>query len=243
MVDGADTAIEAEESTTAVGEADAAEIRWPGGDDPGWEAWRSFQPSSRWAGKPSAPAPAPGVAYAELGLRAAAFAIDVAVALLISSLADSYLQGFIGLSGLPGDAVGMFTGLLAIAIVAAGAIVVGSTSATSVLRATPGQLAVGLVTLTADGGQAVPFRRALVRQLLLIGPVCLIPVSTTLASLLVAMAVSPDSESTTIATWPYWIWPVVAVLWYLVLALPAIRDPRGRGLHDRLADSVVVREA
>jgi len=243
MVDRADLATGADEATASVDEDQSPEIRWPDADAPGWEAWRSFQPSSGWAGKPPAAGPAPGVAYAEFGLRAAAFAIDAGLVVLINNLVAGYAERLItGLLGYS-DPVGIFTDLLAISLVTAVVLVAASAYAITVLRATPGQLAVGLVTLAGADGHVVPFRRAVVRQLVLFGPLGLIPIASALASLLVTTAFAVDiGPGLSGSNWPYWILPAAAV-WYVVLALSAIRDPRGRGFHDRLADSVVVRKA
>jgi len=220
-------------------------FRWPGTDRPGWTAWEHLQPSGRWLGRPAAAGPAAGVAYAELGLRAAAFAIDVAVMFLVTSLIQQVTSNT--LAPLISQSTDILTWLLVAEALASGLVVLALAYATAILRATPGQLAVGLTTLRADDGRALPFGAALRRQALLFGPVALLPFAGTLTEWLIqatATQIEPPgvgAASSFLSTWPVWIGPLVGV-WLVVLGLSAFADPRGRGLHDRAAGSAVVRE-
>ena len=89
--------------------------------------------------------------------------------------------------------------------------------------ATPGQRVLGMTVLAEAGGNRMPTRDAIVRWVALGAPFGLI------AALVVELPV---------------MWLLVAtlaVVWTIVLLVTTWRDDRRRGLHDRIAGTIVLR--
>lgn len=182
--------------------------------------------------------PAPGVVHAELPLRAATLVVDLLIAQFLAGVVTrvglEFLQYQINTSwfGPSPDfsrAVVVFTGALAWTVSAAAYVYFVRR-----LRSSPGQLFLGLFTLRVDG-RRLGVSTALLRWLLIIWPVLISgPVGTVLSGL----AADPDFQATV-----GWVLGVLPWPWLTILAVTILRDPKGRGLHDRVTHSVVVRRA
>jgi hypothetical protein len=214
------------------------EYEWPSGPDGAPGAWQLAEAFGRLAGAPSDVGPARGVVYAEFGLRAAAFALDFALVSVISGFVNqrlgSALQDLLNQqSGLSGTAEAYVLLLTILGLVTGALLLIAFSYVLVVLRATPGQLALGLATLRRRDGRVLGIGAALVRTVLLFGP-------------LEVLAYYPTGQglydSTSIAQHVGDVLPAVAALWYLALALSVFGDRRGRGVHDLAAGSVVIRE-
>jgi uncharacterized RDD family membrane protein YckC len=188
--------------------------------------------------RPRALPPAAGLVYAEATLRAVAFAIDSALLAVIwqwpLGLLSSAVQVLVYSSATfePGPVADLIP-------VAEAAIIVGGNAVLvvyfwRVFRATPGQMLLGLFVLRADG-RRLSVGRALLRWAVVFGPPTLVafPLIRPLPFGLDIPDLLLRDLSLLIASIP--------VLWLLLLGLSIVRDERGRGLHDRLAGSVVVR--
>lgn len=89
------------------------------------------------------------------------------------------------------------------------------------LGASPGQLVLRLRVRREQGGETLPFGRALVRWLLLFPPFATVS------------ALTAD-----LPPFGWFVWGSAPV-WYFVLFLTTVRSETRQGLHDRLAGSVV----
>lgn len=193
---------------------------------------------------PTADGPAAGVRYAELPLRAAAFALD---AVLIVAATDytfrsaySLILSLIPFPSDPDTPLAQGAILLALlALVAAQA--VAMTYLIRVFRATPGQMALGLFTLSRRHGRALTPYGAFVRWLLVFAPLPILaagPLVISVVSQTLAFGGRPPPGWLAAATTLTQIAPVA---WLLLLTVSVLVDEHGRGLHDHLSGSVVVR--
>ncbi|MGZ6343685.1 MAG: RDD family protein [Candidatus Limnocylindrales bacterium] len=228
---------EAAEAEASAASPDEPEVEsgWPAPEDGSPGAWQLREPLRRAAGEPRAGSPAPGVVYAEFGLRLVAFAIDLALVWVGTSIVAAFTLPAIRSLLRPADATTTDTvpetvGVALIAIV----LLSGAAYSLAVLRGSPGQLAMGLATLGRGRGGQLPLVVAAVRQLLLYGPVFLVPLLGVLAPLF-------TSDQDMLAAVETWL-PLGFLAWYLLLAVTALASPRGQGLHDLVVGSVVVRE-
>lgn len=196
---------------------------------------------------PEADGPAPGTRYVEFPVRAAAFALDAALLIVISDYTSRAIYAFI-FSGLMGPQVSQGSGaesLLLTVILAMIVVVAAQAAAISyllrVFRATPGQMAFGLFTLNRRTGRSLAPSAAFVRWLVLFAPLSVLvtgPLAVTVASQYISLSGLPPAG---------WYQPVTTitqiapVAWFLVLVASVLLDQRGRGLHDHLSSGVVVR--
>jgi uncharacterized RDD family membrane protein YckC len=203
----------------------------------GWDL--DWEPTGR-SGAPDRWPPLGDAIYAEFPLRATAFAIDVALITMLSQLLSQVMglvlfwvqrgaqQAADAPVALAGS--GVFLGALAL-------------SATSiyfwrVFRATPGQMLFGLFVVRRGRGSLLSRGAATVRWLALYAPVALMVSYNSLIQGVTTLFrdVDPVLVAATALLLP--------LAWYLVLALSTLAEARrGRGLHDRLSGSVVVRRA
>ncbi len=213
----------------------------------GGAAWDlDWEPAGRMFA-PKADGPAPGARYVELPIRAAAFALDAVLLIVISDYAFRAVSAFVfsGIltpqSGQGAESSFLYLVILVtlLAIVAVQAAVV--TYLVRVFRATPGQMAFGLFTLSSRKGHALPGSAAFVRWLLLFAPLPMLAVGP-LVIVVLSQSLAFDGRPT-----PDWF-PLVSTLtqlapvaWFVVLIVSVLLDERGRGLHDYLSASVVVR--
>ncbi|MDQ3554031.1 MAG: RDD family protein [Chloroflexota bacterium] len=196
---------------------------------------------------PAADGPAPGVRYVEFPVRAAAFALDAVLLTVVTDYTFRAVYTFIFSGILPEpEALGAeprFAYLvLAIALltVVAGQAVVYS-YLVRVFRATPGQMAFGLFTVSHRDGSAVSRPAAFVRWLLLFAPLPVLTIGPTVVAFIsqvLAFVGRPPADSfapvSTLAQ-------LAPAAWFVVLIVSVFLDERGRGLHDHLSGSVVVR--
>jgi uncharacterized RDD family membrane protein YckC len=217
-------------------QADAALVS--AGDAGRWDL--GFRPW-RWAIAPSADSPAAGVAWGEFPVRAIAFLVDVLLIQLVTSNVGQAMAWVISqtvlktsgvsdptLSAWVGSGVPVFTLL----VVQAAAFVYFW----RVFRASPGQMTVGLFTLSSRDGRTLSKGRAFVRWLLLYMPAWVLAGGSALAVLL-SFGVNRSIDQSTVSG----LTLVLPIIWYVVLAISIGLSSRGRGLHDVAAASVVVR--
>ena len=185
--------------------------------------------------------PALGVEYPDMPTRGIAFVLDL---LLIQSTGTVLLQPAAFLSGavilrqqgitdrVIGSWIGFALPVLVVAVLQA-LVLAGFWR---VYTASPGQLLTGLQTVRLRDGRRLSRRAGLVRWLLLFMPALMLTASTDLGiwwAFGVGKASDQNGASGIAITLP--------VIWYAVLLVSALVDGRGRGLHDRLSRSVVVR--
>jgi uncharacterized RDD family membrane protein YckC len=205
----------------------------------GWDL--EWEPLRR-AGAPDRLPPSAEAAYAEFPVRAIAFAVDVLLLWLIFQL---LLQGraLVALwltrdAPQQNDPTLVVSGLVVIAAIAL--ISLGTVYFWRVFRATPGQMVLGLFVIRRGTGEPITRAAALLRWLALYAPFVLLISYTQLIDIIFRSDLLPDGDPLFIASLAYF----VPVAWYVVLGLSVlIEGKRGRGLHDRLAGSVVVRRA
>jgi hypothetical protein len=90
------------------------------------------------------------------------------------------------------------------------------------LGATPAQLLFRMRVRREGQGVSIPTGRALLRWILLFPPFSTV------------FALTAGTPLVGVLVWP------IAAAWYLVLLLTTVRSERRQGLHDRIADSVVL---
>jgi uncharacterized RDD family membrane protein YckC len=208
-------------------------------DNPRWV----LEPEPPEVFAPSADGPAPGVEYPDFAIRSLAFVIDL---LLIQSTGTLLLQpaGFLAsklllsTSGPPDQVVGSWLGfflpVVIVAIIQA-LILAGFWRA---YTASPGQMLTGLQTVRHADGHRVSRRAAFVRWLFLFFPALVLTASTDIGIWWsYALGKGTQADQTTASGMAI----TLPVIWYVVLLVSALVERHGRGLHDRLARSVVVR--
>lgn len=196
---------------------------------------------------PAAEGPAAGVSYVEFPVRAAAFALDAVLLIVISDYASRAVYTFIfsGILG-PSVALGPAYQVLYLAVVAAVFAIIAVqalvvTYVVRVFRATPGQMAFGLFTLGRRNGRAMTGSAAFVRWLVLFAPLAMLVLGPLVITVL-SQYMSFGGQSL-----PDWfalvstVTQLAPVAWFVVLIASVLLDERGRGLHDQLSGSVVVR--
>jgi uncharacterized RDD family membrane protein YckC len=201
-----------------------------------------FEP---WRGAlaPRGEAPARGVNLAELPIRGISFLIDV---LLIQQASALVFQVFsfvtlhtilLAASGGVTDPVLSTWIAFGIPLVGLGAIqAIAYVFLWRVYRASPGQMVLGLFTLDAKRGTALTKRQAFLRWLVLLLP-ALIMSSGDAIGYVGHYAVSLNVEQAVFSGMAV----LIPFIWFVILTITILLNPRGRGLHDRLARSTVVR--
>lgn len=194
--------------------------------------------------------PAIALRRANLQLRFLAWLIDVVfVSFVADSLGRPFVQGPLGdvlrslITSTPTDAntqLAMFywvsgTTMLAIILICAVLIVV---PALRLLRATPGQRLMGLMTVGAETGR-LGLAAAVVRVFILFLPWAGVASFGFLTGL--GDQTFQGSTSVDILRIVPWIIRAAALAWYAVLAISIGTAEQGRGLLDRATDAVVVR--
>jgi uncharacterized RDD family membrane protein YckC len=220
-----------DEANAAVSRVDDSPAGW----DLEWEPLRR-------AGAPAKLPPASEATYAELPMRAIAFAVDVLLLWLIFQL---LLQGrtLVALwltrdAPQQNDPALAWSGLVVVGLIAL--ISLGSVYFWRVFRATPGQMVLGLFVVRRGTGERLGRGAALLRWLALYAPFVLLISYTQLIDIIFRSNLLPDGDPLLVASVAYF----VPIAWYVVLGLSVLFEGRrGRGLHDRLAGSVVVRRS
>jgi uncharacterized RDD family membrane protein YckC len=207
-------------------------------DEPrGWQL--DWEPVHR-AGAPSRLPPTDDAVYAEAPVRIAAFAIDVLLALVLGQLASQTLAvAATWWSRQPGVAQDQAV------LAASGSHVIASVAMTllfaylwRVFRQTPGQMALRLHVLRRGTGERLSRAAALARWLVLYLPLALVMSYQTLSGALARIPATANLDQLHVVT----VALVLPFAWWLLLGVSVLAERRrGRGLHDRLAGSVVVR--
>lgn len=185
------------------------------------------QPASAWTAPPPGSTkdagPAPGVAYADLGIRIGAYIIDVIVMFVLFFIVSVIIIGVLASFG--GVASTVLGFIFLVAFEAAFSVIYFVYGWTR-LRASPGQKVLGLETVNAGDGATLTQPQAIRRWLWLFGPFVLLSalqlvVGTTLGSLFGLVS-----------------------LGYLIYLLYTVNsDPKRQGYHDHQAATVVVKRA
>jgi len=200
-----------------------------------------WQPE-RHAGRPERTPPSLDAAYAEWPLRALAFVLDLVLIYVLFQLlgqARSLLVLWITREDQATNDGALVTSgaLLLLAVLGLSLLAVWGWR---VLRATPGQQLLGLFVVERGSGLRLRRRAAFVRWLLLYAPLAALLGYTQLIDVLFRSRLLEASDPLLVASLAFFL----PVAWYLVLGLSVLAERRrGRGLHDRLAGSVVVRRA
>ena len=167
--------------------------------------------------------PAPGVAYADLGIRIGAYIIDVIIAGILFFVIGGIILGIVaGISGATG-AILAFLFLVAFNVAFSAIYFVYSWTH---LRASPGQKVLSLETVNAADGATLTQPQAIRRWLVLFGPFALLSalqlvVGSTLGSL----------------------FGLVSLAYLIYLLCTTNSDPKRQGFHDHYANTVVVKRA
>jgi uncharacterized RDD family membrane protein YckC len=200
-----------------------------------------WEPVKR-SGSPDRFPPSPEAAYAEFPVRAIAFGIDALFLWLVLQLIQQ-ARGLVVLwftRNAPeanDPALVVSAGFVVVALLL---VTLSSAYFWRVFRATPGQMVLGLFVVERGSGLRLSRARALVRWLALYAPLAVVLSYTQLIDIVFRTEFAPDSDPLLIASVAFFM----PLAWYVVLGLSVLAEGRrGRGLHDRLARSVVVRRA
>lgn len=211
-----------------------------GGDAPGrWDL--EWQPE-RSAGRPERDPPSLDATYAEFPLRVLAFLLDL---LLLYVLFQLLIQGRSLLAlwitredQAANDGVLVVTGALFLLAVLALSLL--AAYGWRVFRASPGQQLLGLFVVERGSGLRLRRRSTFVRWLMLYVPLVPLLGYTQLIDVVFRSRLLVDADPLLVASLAY----ALAVAWYAVLGSSVLLERRrGRGLHDRLSGSVVVRRS
>lgn len=182
---------------------------------------------SAWEAPPPGPAkaagPAPGVGYADLGIRIAAYIIDVIVMFVVYAIVSVVVLAiFAGIGGV----AGFFLGFLLLVLFEAAFSAIYFIYTWTKLRASPGQKVLSLETANAADGKTLTQPQAIKRWLVLFGPFILLSalqlvVGSTLGSL----------------------FGLVSLGYFIYLLYTTYQDPKRQGFHDHYADTVVVKRS
>lgn len=232
-------AVAMSDDTTDIAAAVPAAADRPTDSPVGWDL--EWEPLRR-AGAPDRLPPSAGATYAEYPLRAIAFAID---ALLLWLVFQLLLQGraLVALwltrdAPQQNDQTLVVSGLVVVVTIAL--ISLSALYFWRVFRATPGQMVLGLFVVHRGTGEQLTRGAALVRWLALYAPFVLLISYTQLIDIVFRSDLLPDGDPLLVASLAFFL----PLAWYVVLGLSVlIEGKRGRGLHDRLSGSVVVRRA
>ncbi len=184
-------------------------------------------PASAWTAPPPGSTkdagPAPGVAYADLGIRIGAYIIDVIIVGILFFTVGAIILGVLtGIGGFGGFLVG-FVFLVAFnAAFSAIYFIYGWTR----LRASLGQKLLGLETVNAADGATLPQPQAIRRWLVLFGP-------------FVALSALQLVVGTTLGS----VFGLISLGYLIYLLYTTNSDPKRQGFHDHYASTVVVKRA
>lgn len=174
-------------------------------------------------GAPKAAGPAPGVTYADLGIRIGAWIIDaIIVGILFGVLAVVILAFAAGLGGAASFLLGLIFLAAFEAAFSAAYFIYGWTN----LRASLGQKMLGLETVNASDGKTLTQPQAVRRWLILFGPFVLLS-----ALQLVVGSVLGS------------LFGLVSLGYAIYLLYTTNSDPKRQGYHDHFAETVVVRRS
>ena len=197
------------------------------GPEPGASPTPEAPQPSAWEAPPPGPVkaagPAPGVAYADLGIRIGAYIIDVIVMFVIYAVISVVIIGiFAGVGGFAGFLLGLILLLLFEAAFSAIYFIYTWTK----LRASPGQKVLSLETVNAADGKTLTQPQAIKRWLVLFGPFILLSA----LQLVVGSTLG-------------FLFGLVSLGYFIYLLWTTYQDPKRQGFHDHYADTVVVKRS
>lgn len=220
----------------------------PDVDDADAAGWDFESAPAHHALRPWQRPPMPGVIYAELPLRAIAYLVDLVLVAFVVSVVAHPLVGIAEAAVIPHLDITNDMGLRAVLIEVGPPAVVFLAALVAIVycwttfRASPGQMTLGLFTVTRIDGLALTRRQALLRSLLLYGPMVFLwdfaGIAVRLGQLATNFGTATDALPTILV---YVLLEIGPLVWIALLTLSIARDRRGRGWHDKLAGSVVVR--
>jgi uncharacterized RDD family membrane protein YckC len=184
-------------------------------------------PPSAWVSPPPDTSkdagPAPGVTYADLGIRIGAYIIEAIIFGVALGIFAAIVLGALALgAGFAGVVVGII--LLVVFNLVFSAIYFIYTWTR--MRASPGQRVLGLETVNAADGATITQQQAINRWLVLFGP----------TALLSAVQWVAGSTLGTLAG-------LVSLGYVIYLAYTTNKDPKRQGFHDHYANTVVVKRS
>jgi uncharacterized RDD family membrane protein YckC len=195
------------------------------GPEPGGSPTPEAPPPSAWTAPPPGPqkaaGPAPGITYADLGVRIGAFVIDMIVVGILFVVVGGIIIGV--LASIGGFAGGLLAFIFLTAFQAAFTAIYFIYGWTA-LRASPGQKALGLETVNAADGKTLTQPQAIKRWLVLFG------VFVLLSALQLVVGVGLGS-----------LFGLISLGYLIYLLYTTNQDPKRQGFHDHYADTVVVK--
>ncbi len=222
------------------GPARPADVPHVDSDEAGrWDL--SFRPW-RNAFVPAIAPPALGIAWAELPVRGATFMIDLLIIQLVCNMIGQVFQAVLSNTifrqgGGITDQVLLGWGEAFLPFIVIGIVLAGTfVYFWRVFRASPGQMVLGQFTLRDRDGLSLSKRRAFMRWLLLYMPAWLIFTSSSAAAWLhydISSGIDTTGAQEMLVAGP--------VIWFAFLMFTIGLSKTGRGLHDKVAGSVVVR--
>ena len=184
-------------------------------------------PPTAWTAPPPGPTkdpgPAPGITYADLGIRIVAFIVDAIIVGILFVVIGGIIIGV--LASLGGFASVLLGFIFLTAFNAAFSAIYFIYTWTS-MRASPGQRMLGLETVNAADGVTLTQPQAIRRWLVLFGPFVLLSA----LQLVVGYGVGT-------------ILSLVSLGYLIYLLYTTNSDPKRQGFHDHYAATVVVKRA
>jgi uncharacterized RDD family membrane protein YckC len=197
------------------------------GPEPGGSPTPEAPPPSAWTAPPPGPqkaaGPAPGITYADLGVRIGAYIIDVIVMGVVYGVIATVILAVLG--GLGGLA-GVVLGFIFVAIFGAAFSAIYFIYGWTALRASPGQKVLNLETVNAADGKTLTQPQAIKRWLVLFGPFVLLT-----ALQLVVRGVLGS------------LFGLVSLGYLIYLLYTTNQDAKRQGFHDLQAATVVVKRS
>jgi uncharacterized RDD family membrane protein YckC len=194
------------------------------------------------AGAPERWPPSVAATYAEFPLRAAAFALDAVIVTMLVQLVSQILGLSIVWLARDDAQAGAAATVLAGGGVFVAALLLTASSIYfwRIFRATPGQMLFGLFVVRRSTGERLPPRAAFVRWLLLYAPLALVVSYSSVVTFLLGADLLREADPLLVTSAALG----APLAWYVVLAASTLAERRrGRGVHDRISASVVVRRA
>ena len=189
------------------------------------------------------------VAHPSAGERVLAWILDAVVAYVFAELIHEQVTALLGVvgygaAGITGSPDDAYTWVqrhyLVNTLIFAGAslLLVGAffVSFLRVLKASPGQRLVGLLSVESESGSRLATSAAILRFAAVLGPL------TVVAATPPPISLYPDPLGR--VDWTALVSVAVrvgAAAWYLFLVISVLRSPNGRGFHDLATRSAVVR--
>ncbi len=197
------------------------------GPEPGSSPSPEVPQPSAWQAPPPGPAkdagPAPGVAYADLGIRIGAFIVDVIVMTIVYFVLSVII---LAITAGIGGAAGVLIGFVFLGIFGAAFSAIYFIYGWTTLRASPGQKMLSLETVNAADGRTLTQPQAIRRWLFMFGPYVLL--------IALQLVVGPTLGG---------LLGLVNLAYFIYLLYTTNQDPKRQGFHDHQAATVVVKRS